>query len=61
MKLDVPSRAQAVAVAYRENLVEPSGAVPAAHQATRPRGTTFGPTLAPPATLRLPSATKPVR
>jgi DNA-binding NarL/FixJ family response regulator len=47
MKLDVPSRAQAVAVAYRENLVEPSGAAPIGPWSTRPFPSTFGPNAVP--------------
>src|SRR2546426_7723171 len=58
MKLDVPSRAQAVAVAYRENLVEPNGAAPVGPWSTRPAPSTFGSTVVPPATLRLSGQTK---
>ena len=61
MKLDVPSRAQAVAVAYRENLVEPNGAAPVGPWSTRRVPPTFGSTAVPPATLRLSGQTKSAR
>ena len=53
MKLDVPSRAQAVAVAYRENLVEPSAAAPVGPWSSRPFPSALGPSVIPAATLRL--------
>jgi len=61
MKLDVPSRAQAVAVAYRENLVEPNGAAPVGPWSTRRVPPTLGSTAVPPATLRLSGQTKSAR
>jgi len=61
MKLDVPSRAQAVAVAYRENLVEPSAAAPIGPWSTRPFPSTFGPNAVPTGALRLLGPTKAVR
>ena len=57
MKLDVPSRSQAVAVAYRENLVEPRGMAPAASWASRSARSIVNPSVSP-ATLRMPGTTK---
>src|SRR5437870_1730993 len=61
MKLDVPSRAQAVAVAYRENLVEPTVAMPTITLTTASRPSSFGPSLLPAATLRMASVAKAAR
>jgi len=61
MKLDVPSRAQAVAVAYRENLVEPTVAMPTITLTTATRPSGFGPSLLPAATLRMASVAKTAR
>jgi DNA-binding NarL/FixJ family response regulator len=60
MKLDVPSRAQAVAVAYRENLVEPAVAIRPITLLTA-RLSSFGPSVLQPATLRMATVAKPIR
>jgi DNA-binding response OmpR family regulator len=57
MKLDVPSRSQAVAVAYRENLVEPRGVARSVPWTNHPIRSTIGPNPAP-TTLRVPGTTK---
>jgi DNA-binding NarL/FixJ family response regulator len=60
MKLGVPSRAQAVAVAYRDNLVETGAASPSA-AIDRAVQATYGSTGVRPATLRPASAGRSIR
>jgi DNA-binding NarL/FixJ family response regulator len=61
MKLDVPSRAQAVAVAYRENLVQPTVAIPTITVTAATRPSSFGPSALQPATLRMATVAKTTR
>jgi DNA-binding NarL/FixJ family response regulator len=56
MKLDVPSRSQAVAVAYRENLVEPRGAARSISGTRQPVRSTNGSSV-PSAAMRMPGPT----
>lgn len=57
MKLGVQSRAQAVALAYRDNLVEANGPAPM----DAPTRSTYSSTAVPPAPLSAASAGRPIR